>query len=155
MALSVAVVFKDIKEKFNKSLKEKVSKLKFGHEDLNLNSFGPLVSKEHLESVKKNISLAEEEGSLILLDGRDNIKRKNSENGYFIGPTLIDKVKCSMKSYENEIFGPVLQIIEVNSMDEALKIINENKFGNGCCIFTSSGEKARKFSQNVNIGMVE
>ena len=130
MALSVAVVFKDIKEKFNKSLKEKVSKLKFGHEDLNLNSFGPLVSKEHLESVKKNISLAEEEGSLILLDGRDNIKRKNSENGYFIGPTLIDKVKSSMKSYENEIFGPVLQIIEVNSMDEALKIINENKFGN-------------------------
>ena len=116
MALSVAVVFKDIKEKFNKSLKEKVSKLKFGHEDLNLNSFGPLVSKEHLESVKKNISLAEEEGSLILLDGRDNIKRKNSENGYFIGPTLIDKVKSSMKSYENEIFGPVLQIIEVNSI---------------------------------------
>jgi len=154
MALSVAVVFKDIKEKFNKSLKEKVSKLKFGHEDLNLNSFGPLVSKEHLESVKKNINLAEEEGSLILLDGRDNIKRKNSENGYFIGPTLIDKVKSSMKSYENEIFGPVLQIIEVDSMDEALQIINENKFGNGCCIFTSSGEKARKFSQNVNIGMV-
>ena len=155
MALSVAVVFKDIKEKFNKSLKEKVSKLKFGHEDLNLNSFGPLVSKEHLESVKKNINLAEEEGSLILLDGRDNIIRKNSENGYFIGPTLIDKVKSSMKSYENEIFGPVLQIIEVDSMDEALQIINENKFGNGCCIFTSSGEKARKFSQNVNIGMVE
>ena len=59
-----------------------------------------------------------------------------------------------MKSYENEIFGPVLQIIEVDSMDEALQIINENKFGNGCCIFTSSGEKARKFSQNVNIGMV-
>ena len=103
MALSVAVVFKDIKEKFNKSLKEKVSNLKFGHEDLNLNSFGPLVSKNIL-SVKKNISLAEEEGSLILLDGRDNIKRKNSENGYFIGPTLIDKVKSSMKSYENEIF---------------------------------------------------
>ena len=82
------------------------------------------------------------------------LKEKNSENGYFIGPTLIDKVKCSMKSYENEIFGPVLQIIEVDSMDEALQIINENKFGNGCCIFTSSGEKARKFSQNVNIGMV-
>ena len=79
------------------------------------------------------------------------INRKNSDNGYFIGPTLIDKVNPSMKSYENEIFGPVLQIIEVNSMDEALEIMNKNKCGNGCCIFTSSGEKARKFSQNVNI----
>ena len=88
---------------------------------------------------------------MILLDGRDNIKRKNSENGYFIGPTLIDKVKSSMKSYENEIFGPVLQIIEVNSMDEALKIINENKFGNGCCIFTSSGEKLENFHKMLTL----
>ena len=154
MALSVAVVSKEIKEKFNKSLKSKVSKLKFGNENLNQNNFGPLVSKEHLENVKNNINLAKNEGSEILLDGRASIKRKNSSNGYFIGPTLIDKVKTSMKSYETEIFGPVLQIIEVDSTEEGIKIINDNKFGNGCCIFTGSGEKARFFSQNVNIGMV-
>ena len=154
MALSVAVVSKEIKEKFNKSLKSKVSKLKFGNENLNQNNFGPLVSKEHLENVKNNINLAKNEGSEILLDGRASIKRKNSSNGYFIGPTLIDKVKTSMKSYETEIFRPVLQIIEVDSTEEGIKIINDNKFGNGCCIFTGSGEKARFFSQNVNIGMV-
>ena len=96
--LSVAVVFKDIKEKFNKSLKEKVSKLKFGHEDLNLNSFGPLVSKEHLESVK-NISLAEEEGAWFSWMAEIILKGK-FRKWIFYWSNLIDKVKSSMKSYE-------------------------------------------------------
>ena len=114
----------------------------------------PLVSKEHLESVKSYINMAKEEGSRLILDGRDLIKRKNSDSGYFLGPTLIDNVKTNMDSYKNEIFGPVLQIIEINKMSEAIKIINDNEFGNGCCIFTSNGESARNFSQNAQIGMV-
>ncbi|MFL2679804.1 MAG: CoA-acylating methylmalonate-semialdehyde dehydrogenase [Alphaproteobacteria bacterium] len=154
MALSVAVVFSNIKEKFLKSLKTKTSKLKFGFDNLNSNSFGPLVSKEHLDSVKSYISMAKEEGSRIILDGRSLVKRKNSDSGYFLGPTLIDNVKTNMDSYKNEIFGPVLQIIEVNKMSEAIKIVNDNEFGNGCCIFTSNGESARNFSQNAQIGMV-
>ena len=154
MALSVAVVFSDIKDEFLENLEKKVQKLKYGLDDLNSNSFGPLVSKEHLESVKNYINMSEEEGAKVLVDGRDLLKRKNSNNGYFLGPTIIDNVSSNMRSYQNEIFGPVLQIIEVNKLSEAIKIINDNRFGNGCCIFTRSGEQARSFSENVEIGMV-
>jgi len=154
MALSVAVVFSDIKDEFIKDLEKKVLKLKYGLDDLNSNSFGPLVSKEHLESVKNYINMSEEEGAKVLVDGRDLLKRKNSNNGYFLGPTIIDNVSSNMRSYQNEIFGPVLQIIEVNKLSDAIKIINDNRFGNGCCIFTRSGEQARSFSENVEIGMV-
>ena len=88
------------------------------------------------------------------MDGRISMKRKNSTSGYFLGPTIIDNVKSNMKSYQNEIFGPVLQVIEVDEINEAIKLINKSKFGNGCCIFTSSGKNARSFSENVEIGMV-
>ena len=154
MALSVAVVSSDIKEVFLESLIEKVSKLKIGFEDLNANSFGPLVSKNHLNSVKNYIKMAKEEGARILIDGRDTIKRKNSNKGYFLGPTIIDHVNTKMKSYKNEIFGPVLQIIEMNQLSEGIKIINDNNFGNGCCIFTSDGHNARTFAEKAEIGMV-
>ena len=154
MALSVAVVFSSVKKKFLESLQNKVSKLKFGLDNLNSNSFGPLVSKEHLESVENYIQMSKEEGARILMDGRISMKRKNSTSGYFLGPTIIDNVKSNMKSYQNEIFGPVLQVIEVDEINEAIKLINKSKFGNGCCVFTSSGKNARSFSENVEIGMV-
>ena len=154
MALSVAVVFSDIKDEFIQDLERKVQKLKFGLDDLHSNSFGPLVSKEHLESVKNYIDMSEGEGARVLVDGRDFLKRKNSNNGYFLGPTIIDNVSSNMKSYQNEIFGPVLQIMEVNELSDAIKLINNNKFGNGCCVFTRNGELARTFSENVEIGMV-
>ncbi len=154
MALSVAVVFSSVKKRFLESLQNKVSKLKFGLDNLNSNSFGPLVSKEHLESVENYIQMSEEEGARILMDGRISMKRKNSTSGYFLGPTIIDNVKSNMKSYQNEIFGPVLQVIEVDEINEAIKLINKSKFGNGCCVFTSSGKNARSFSENVEIGMV-
>ena len=154
MALSVAVVSSDIKNKFLESLKKKVSKLKFGLDDLDSNSFGPLVTKEHLESVKNNIKIAEEEGAKIIVDGRDIVKRKNSKGGYFLGPTIIDKVKPNMQSYKNEIFGPVLQIMEMNKLSEGIEIINQNKFGNGCCVFTRDGLNAKIFAERAEIGMV-
>tara|TARA_B100000242_G_scaffold76049_1_gene49496 strand:- start:2040 stop:3575 length:1536 start_codon:yes stop_codon:yes gene_type:complete len=154
MALSVAVVSSDIKENFLKNLHQKVSKLKFGFEDLNSNSFGPLVSKEHLQSVENNIKLAEGEGAKIVIDGRDLIKRKNSNGGYFLGPTILDQVNTKMQSYKNEIFGPVLQVIEMKNISEGIKIINDNEFGNGCCIFTSNGHNARLFADKAEIGMV-
>ena len=121
MALSVAVVFSDIKDEFIQDLERKVQKLKFGLDDLHSNSFGPLVSKEHLESVKNYIEMSEGEGARVLVDGRDFLKRKNSNNGYFLGPTIIDNVSSNMKSYQNEIFGPVLQIMEVNELSDAIK----------------------------------
>ena len=154
MALSVAMVSKKIKNKFTETLINKVEKLKVGFEELDNNSFGPLVSKEHFDRVVKNIKIAEEEGSNVILDGRDSMERRNYKKGYFLGPTLIDNVNINMKSYLTEIFGPVLQIIEINDVNEAIEIINKNPYGNGCCIFTEDGGSAREFSNNVNIGMV-
>ena len=75
------------------------------------------------------------------------IDGKILKQGYFVGATIIDNVDLSMQSYQNEIFGPVLQIIEINDMQEAIKIINDNNFGNGCCIFTSDGQKAEAFQR--------
>ncbi len=154
MALSVAVVSAEIKNEFLKSLKEKVLKLKFGSEDLNSNSFGPLVTMDHLKSVENNIKIAEEEGAEIIVDGRDLFNRKNSKSGFFLGPTVIDKVNSKMQSYKNEIFGPVLQIMEMTELSDGIEIINKNKFGNGCCIFTSDGHNARVFAEKAEIGMV-
>ena len=154
MALSVAVVSAEIKNEFLKSLKEKVLKLKFGSEDLNSNSFGPLVTMDHLKSVENNIKIAEEEGAEIIVDGRDLFNRKNSKSGFFLGPTVIDKVNSKMQSYKNEIFGPVLQIMEMTDLSDGIEIINKNKFGNGCCIFTSDGHNARVFAEKAEIGMV-
>ena len=114
----------------------------------------PLVSKEHLQSVENNIKLAEGEGAKIVIDGRNLIKRKNSNGGYFLGPTILDQVNTKMQSYKNEIFGPVLQVIEMKNISEGIKIINDNEFGNGCCIFTSNGHNARLFADKAEIGMV-
>ena len=154
MALSVAMVQRNIKDKFIEILKNKTKSLKVGLDIKDSNNFGPLVSLEHMEKVKSYIDMAESEGCDIIVDGRNVHKGKNSNDGYFLGATIIDNVKTNMTSYQNEIFGPVLQIIEVDDMENAIEIINENRFGNGCCIFTSNGEYARKFSDNINIGMV-
>ena len=98
--------------------------------------------------------MAEGEGAKIVIDGRDLIKRKNSNGGYFLGPTILDQVNTKMQSYKNEIFGPVLQVIEMKNISEGIKIINDNEFGNGCCIFTSNGHNARLFADKAEIGMV-
>lgn len=154
MALSVAVVVKDVKEKFLEKLQNEIKKLKVGLDLNNSNSFGPLISNAHREKVKECIKISDEEGAKIVLDGRNVINQKNSKKGYYLGPTLIDNVKTSMKSYKEEIFGPVLQIIECNDFTEGIEIINKNPYGNGCAIFTGNGEAAKKFVDGVNIGMV-
>ena len=155
MALSVVMIEKKIKKIFLDNLVTKVKSLKVGFEKLESNSFGPLVSDDHLNNVQNYIKLAKEEGGKIILDGREiNDRRNNHKKGYFLGPTLIDLVKPNMKSYLNEIFGPVLQIIEIDNIEEGIQIINKNSFGNGCCIFTENGNYAREFSEKVDIGMV-
>ena len=154
MALSVAVVVGEIKDNFIKELVKQTKKLKVGLDINDSNSFGPLISKEHLEKVKHFIDLSEEEGAKILIDGRDILKSKNSVKGNYLGATIIDEVKTSMTAYKNEIFGPVLQIIHVNNFIEGLEIIKNNNFGNGCAIFTGNGEAARTFTSEVDIGMI-
>ncbi|MCJ2182160.1 CoA-acylating methylmalonate-semialdehyde dehydrogenase [Novosphingobium sp. 1949] len=115
--------------------------------------FGPLVSAQHKARIEDYIDLAVAEGSQLVRDGR-GIVVPGHENGYFLGPTLLDHVRADMRSYQEEIFGPVLQIVRVNTLDEAIALASDHSFGNGVALFTSSGSAARAFASRVEIGMV-
>ena len=114
---------------------------------------GPLITKDHLNKVKDYIDSGIKDGANLVLDGR-NISIQGYENGYFLGPTLFDNVKSNMSIYKNEIFGPVLCVVRVNSYDEAVSLINDHEFGNGASIYTSSGNIGRDFTSKIQIGMV-
>lgn len=154
MALSVAVAVGD---KAANSLVEKMTaamqNLKTGAYSDSSNDFGPLITKAHQEKVKGYIDSAEQDGAQIVVDGRQ-VKVPGFEQGFFVGATLIDHVKPSMISYKEEIFGPVLQVVRVNTMEAAMQLINDHEYGNGTCIFTRDGEAARYFSDHIQVGMV-
>ncbi|MEI6894393.1 MAG: CoA-acylating methylmalonate-semialdehyde dehydrogenase [Colwellia sp.] len=154
MALSVAVVVgNDAGDVLVAKMKDRMKALSVGEYTTSSNDFGPLITKQHQEKVVGYINSAEEEGANIVVDGRV-ADVKGFENGFFVGATLIDNVTTEMKSYQEEIFGPVLQIIRVNTMEEAMKLINDHEYGNGTCIFTRDGEAARYFSDHIQVGMV-
>ncbi|MFL2656961.1 MAG: CoA-acylating methylmalonate-semialdehyde dehydrogenase [Burkholderiaceae bacterium] len=154
MALSVAVVVGEkTADELVLKLKKNMDRLKVGAYSDTENDFGPLITKEHKEKVISYIDSAQREGATIVVDGR-NVKVKGYDQGFFVGGTLIDKVTCEMLSYKEEIFGPVLQIMRVESMEKAMEIIDGHEYGNGTCIFTRDGEAARFFSDNINVGMV-
>jgi malonate-semialdehyde dehydrogenase (acetylating)/methylmalonate-semialdehyde dehydrogenase len=111
---------------------------------------GPLVSQKHLDKVRGYVDTGVSEGATLVVDGRDFKKDK----GFFMGGCLFDKVQPGMKIYEEEIFGPVLCVVRVQSLKEAVDLINAHPFGNGVAIFTQSGGVAREFAQKIRIGMV-
>jgi malonate-semialdehyde dehydrogenase (acetylating) / methylmalonate-semialdehyde dehydrogenase len=113
---------------------------------------GPLISPAAKKRVVGLISSVEEEGGRIHLDGR-NITVTGYENGNFVGPTIVEAVPA-MRAYQEEIFGPVLVTIMADTLDDALTIINSNRYGNGTAIFTQSGATARKFEKEVNVGQI-
>ena len=154
MALSVAIVVGDeVGNSFISKMKETMKTLKVGAYNESSNEFGPLITEDHRNKVASYIKSAEDQGATIAVDGRD-IKVKGYENGFFLGATLIDNVTPSMTSYKEEIFGPVLQVIRANNMQEAMDIINDHEYANGTCIFTRDGEAARYFSDQIKVGMV-
>ena len=154
MALSVAVAVGDAAAD---SLIEKMTagmqSLKVGEARDKNNDFGPVITKESQNKINSYIDSAENDGATVVVDGR-NPKVAGYENGFFVGATLIDNVTVEMDSYKNEIFGPVLQVVRVDTMDEAMQLINDHEYGNGTCIFTRDGEAARYFSDNIQVGMV-
>lgn len=113
---------------------------------------GPLISPAAKQRVTGLIASADEEGGRILLDGR-HVQVPDYPDGNFVGPTVIEAV-TTMRCYKEEIFGPVLVLIQADTLDDALAIINENKYGNGTAIFTQSGATARKFENEVNVGQI-
>jgi len=115
--------------------------------------YGPVVSAAHKQKVSDYIQLGVEEGAELVVDGR-GFTLQGYENGFFIGPTLFDGVKPTMKTYQEEIFGPVLQIVRAESFEEALALPSAHQYGNGVAIFTRNGRAAREFAARVNVGMV-
>jgi malonate-semialdehyde dehydrogenase (acetylating)/methylmalonate-semialdehyde dehydrogenase len=154
MALSVAVAVGDaVADALIGKLAGAMQGLKFGvHSDAS-NDFGPLITAQHRDKVAGYISSAEQQGARIVVDGRD-ARVPGHEGGFFVGATLIDAVTADMDSYREEIFGPVLQIVRVKTMDEAMQLINDHEYGNGTCIYTRDGEAARYFSDRIQVGMV-
>lgn len=154
MALSVAIaVGDDVADLMISKLTDAISKLKYGHFSDKSNDFGPVITAQHKAKVVGYINSAEEDGSTIVVDGR-NAAPTGYENGFYVGATLIDQVTANMTSYKEEIFGPVLQIMRVNTMQEAMDLIDNHEYGNGTCIYTRDGEAARYFSDNIKVGMV-
>ena len=122
MAISVAVaVGSETADNLVAGLKSKMHDLKVGNFDDHTNDFGPLITKDHMEKVKQYITSAETQGADIVVDGR-NVNVKGCENGFYVGGTLIDSVQASMESYQNEIFGPVLQVVRVDTMQQAIAV---------------------------------
>ena len=134
-------------------LKAEIAKMKVGPGTDASNDMGPLVSKPHFEKVKGYVSQGVAEGATLLVDGR-GVKVPGHEDGYFLGPCLFDNVKPGMVIYQEEIFGPVLGIVRVQTLQDAMDLIDAHEYGNGTCIFTRDGEAARYFSDNILVGMV-
>jgi len=155
MAISVAVCVGDaVADHLIKDLTAEIEKMSVGN---GMSSpephMGPLVSRVHADKVLSYIDSGVEEGATLVVDGR-NFVVTNHDKGYFVGPTLFDNVKAGMRIYEEEIFGPVLSVVRVNSYEEALNLINSHEYGNGTAIFTRDGDTARNFTENVQVGMV-
>jgi malonate-semialdehyde dehydrogenase (acetylating)/methylmalonate-semialdehyde dehydrogenase len=115
--------------------------------------YGPVVSKQHKERIEQYIQMCIDEGGELVVDGR-GFKLQGHEEGFFIGPTFFDHVKPSFQSYQEEIFGPVLQMVRADSFEDAVRLPSEHQYGNGVAIFTRNGHAAREFAARVNVGMV-
>ena len=154
MALPVVVpVGARTAEAVRERLLREIPKLRIGVSTDAEAQFGPLVTREHKARVEKYIQLAIEEGSELVLDGR-GYRMKGNENGFFLGPTLLDRVTPNMKSYQEEIFGPVLQIVRADTFEAAVDLPSQHPYGNGVAIFTRNGDFARRFASSVEVGMV-
>ena len=150
MAISMLVAVEPVADKLIPKIKERMEKIKTGDGTKGCD-MGPLVTKAHRDKVASYIEAGVKEGATLVMDGR---QVKPDENGFWLGPTLFDNLKTSMSIYSEEIFGPVLGVIRVKSYDEALKLVNDHKYGNGTAIFTNDGGAARRYQNEVEVGMV-
>lgn len=154
MALPVAVpVGEKTADELRERLVAEIAKLKVGISTDKDAHYGPVVTAEHRDRIANYIQMGVDEGSELVVDGRD-FKLQGYEKGFFIGPTLLDNVKPDMESYKEEIFGPVLQIVRAESFEEAVALPTNHQYGNGVAIFTRNGRAAREFAQRVQVGMV-
>ena len=152
MAISAIVAVGDAAEPLLEKLLPRIEVLKIGPGLDNSNDMGPLITAEHRDKVRSYIDLGEEEGARLVVDGRQHEICQSP--GYFLGPTLFDHTTESMRVYKEEIFGPVLTMLRVETFDEAIDLINRHEYGNGTAIFTRDGDAAREFANSIQVGMV-
>ncbi|MFI5681524.1 CoA-acylating methylmalonate-semialdehyde dehydrogenase [Streptomyces cellulosae] len=153
MAVSVAVAVGEAADGLVKVLERKAREVRVGPGDQPGTEMGPLVTKAAQERVENAVGTAATQGATVVVDGR-GLKIEGHEDGFFTGPSLLDHVTTEMQAYKEELFGPVLAIVRVDSLDQAIDVINANRYGNGTALFTSSGESARRFQRKVKVGMI-
>ncbi|WP_022673792.1 CoA-acylating methylmalonate-semialdehyde dehydrogenase [Novosphingopyxis baekryungensis] len=154
MALPVVVpVGEDTADRLREKLIPAIHALRVGVSSDPEAHYGPVVTPEHKQRIEQWIDTAENEGAEVVIDGR-GFSLQGHENGFFVGPTLLDHVTTAMESYREEIFGPVLQMVRAKNFEEAVHLPSAHQYGNGVAIFTRNGHAAREFAQRVNVGMV-
>ena len=150
MAISAVVAVGDAGDPLVAKIKQRIEGLEVGPGDRESSEMGPLVTGAHRDKVVSYVEAGRREGAKLVVDGRGETKR----TGFFLGPCLFDRVTPDMTIYREEIFGPVLSVVRADSFDAALRLTNENPYGNGVALFTRDGGTARRFQQDVEVGMV-
>jgi malonate-semialdehyde dehydrogenase (acetylating)/methylmalonate-semialdehyde dehydrogenase len=153
MAISAAVVVGSAGDAVVEAVSVEARSVKVGSGRDSASEMGPIVSRASKERIEGLIGTGETQGARLVVDGR-GLTVPGFEEGFFVGPTVIDLVTTEMDVYREEIFGPVIAVVRVETVDEAIALINANPYGNGTAIFTSSGESARRFQRGVKVGMI-
>jgi malonate-semialdehyde dehydrogenase (acetylating)/methylmalonate-semialdehyde dehydrogenase len=149
----VLVAVGDVADPLIEAIEQRLPKIKIAPGDEEGAEMGPLVTREHRDKVAGYIDSGAAEGATVRVDGREHVLYQEGK-GFFLGVSLLDHVSPEMECYRDEIFGPVLQIVRVDSYPEALQLVNDNQYGNGTAIFTRDGGAARQYQFDVNVGMV-
>jgi malonate-semialdehyde dehydrogenase (acetylating)/methylmalonate-semialdehyde dehydrogenase len=153
MAISATIAVGDAGDALLESVERKAREVRVGSGRDAASEMGPVVSPEARERILGLIDSGEKQGGRVTVDGRSLVV-PGFEEGFFVGPTVVDDVTTDMDVYREEIFGPVLSVLRIDTVDEAIEVINSNPYGNGTAIFTSSGEAARRFQRGVKVGMI-
>ncbi len=151
MAISVLVAVGDVADDLVAAVKARMATLTIGPGTDPASQMGPLITAEHRDRVASYVAGAEQEGATVVVDGRAH---EFDSDGFFLGVSLVDHVKPGMKVYDDEIFGPVLSVVRVGTYADAVRLVNENEYGNGVAIFTRDGGAARQFEFEAEAGMV-
>ncbi len=152
MAISVVVAVGDVADPLIAAIRERAAKIAVGSGFDTKSQMGPLITREHRDRVASHLDRAVQEGATLAFDGRS--ESSAPADGFFLPPALLDRVEPGMACYDQEIFGPVLSVVRVKSYADALRLINDNPYGNGTAIFTRDGGAARQFQFDVEVGMV-
>jgi malonate-semialdehyde dehydrogenase (acetylating)/methylmalonate-semialdehyde dehydrogenase len=153
MAISVVVAVGDVADPLVEAIEQRLPKIKIGPGNEEGSEMGPLITREHRDKVASYLDSGKHQGATLRVDGRQHVLY-NESDGFFLGVSLLDNVTPEMECYRNEIFGPVLEIVRAHDYPEALRIVNDNPYGNGTAIFTRDGGAARQYQFDVNVGMV-